>query len=175
MRILLELFLTFSYISLISFGGIRTSFPELERLVVQVHNWMSHDTLVNLYALGVLVPGPNVFYSFLIGDSVAGLWGAIVSLLGIVAPPCLLIVGVSYLIEKPENKIWMRRFYTAMSPITIGLTSATIWTIGQSFDAFNIAIAVIATLLSLFTSISPALVVFLAVLLGIVQSLSFIY
>lgn len=118
--------------------------------------------------LGALIPGPNVFYSFLIGNQTAGWLGGVVSLLGLVAPPCLLITGVAHLTNQSKPPAWMQRFYRAMSPITIGLMLATVWSIGRHFSAHYILLGLIAALLSIRTSLNPSWIILFAVLFGVI-------
>lgn len=170
MKILVELFLTFAYNSLISFGGLISSFPELERQVVQVHNWMSHEEFINAYALSMFAPGPNVSSSFVIGQQIAGWPGAIASLLGLVVPTSLLMAGVAFLRECSRPPSWMKRFYVAVRPITIGLILAAAWNMSQNLSSFGIFICLVTTVLTLRKWLSPSWIVLLAAMLGAVLS-----
>jgi chromate transport protein ChrA len=76
MHVLFDLFFTFAYLALISVGNSRSVIAEMERQVVIIHAWMSHQAFVEAYALGLLVPGPNMLNVVLIGNHVAGLPGA---------------------------------------------------------------------------------------------------
>lgn len=170
MNVLLDLFLTFAYISLISFGGIGSSFPEMERQVVQVHNWMNHQTFIDLYALSLFAPGPNVSHSFLMGNQVAGLPGAIASLFGLVFPPCLLMAGVAILAGSSRPPTWIKRFCVAIRPITVGLILASAWNIGQNLSSLNIVICIAAVILMIRKWLSPSWILLLAAMLGAVST-----
>ena len=168
---LIKLLLTFAYLSLVSIGGVASSFPEMERLVVQTHHWMDYDTLVELYSLGQLVPGPNVFYAFLVGNHLAGWAGGFVSLIGLVAPPCLLMAGIAGLAGSKNPPSWMEQFFVAVRPVTIGLRLAAAWTLGQSFGIYDVVIFAVAVFLALWKSLNPTCIVLLAVLCGLGVSL----
>ena len=65
------LFLTFSRVSLSSFGG---ALFWLRRALVERQRWLSEREFVDLLALGQLLPGPNVLkFTVMVGYRFAGL------------------------------------------------------------------------------------------------------
>ena len=70
----------FAAISLIAVGGGIAVIPEMSRLVVETHGWMSQARFAELFALAQAAPGPNVLVVGLIGWQVAGLAGMVFSL-----------------------------------------------------------------------------------------------
>ncbi len=68
----------FAQLSLLAFGGGNSILPEMQRQVVQVHQWMTARDFAALYALAQAAPGPNMLVSALIGQRVAGIPGALV-------------------------------------------------------------------------------------------------
>ncbi|MBC7545395.1 MAG: chromate transporter [Candidatus Sericytochromatia bacterium] len=168
MIVLVELFLTFAYLALISIGGAMTVVPEMERLVVTVHHWQSHQAFIEAYALGQFAPGPNMLFVFVIGRQVAGWPGAMAAGLGMFAPTSLLLAGVAWLSGRPQPPGWIMRLQTVMHPITIGLMAAAGWTLGVGSiqDGLLVGIAVAAALLTATRRLAPAPVVLGAGLIG---------
>ncbi|MCP6763130.1 MAG: chromate transporter [Fischerella sp. CENA71] len=176
MQVLLDLFFTFAYLALISIGNSRAVITEMERLVVNVHGWMSHQAFVEAYGLGLLVPGPNMLNVLLIGNHVAGLPGAVVSGLGMFGPTSCILAGVAWFIKKPNPPAWIKKFHAALSPITIGLTLATVWNLGKDIflkDIFSTVICFLGLVLSIRGLVNTSWIIVLALLVGIIKGLLF--
>ncbi len=175
MHILLDLFFTFAYLALISVGNSKAVITEMERLVVNVHGWMSHQAFVDAYALGLLVPGPNMLNVVLIGNHVAGLLGAVTAVLGMFGPTSLALAGVAWFIKQPNPPGWIKKFHAALGPVSIGLMLATAWNLGKDTvfdkDIFSIVICFLALLLSVRSLLNTGWVVVLALLVGAIKGL----
>jgi len=85
--ILLELGLYFAVLSLLSFGGMSSVLPEMQRYMVDVKGWMSATEFMQLFAVAQAAPGPNVLMSSLVGWKVAGFAGSLVALGAMCGPP----------------------------------------------------------------------------------------
>lgn len=168
MPALLELFLTFAYLGLISVGGAMTVIPEMERQVVAVHGWMSHQQFVEAYALGQFAPGPNMLHVFVIGYRVAGLGGALAAGLGMFGPTSLLLAFVAKLAMGPRPPAWVARFQFAMGPVTLGLMGAAAWILAKESVQTPLLAGLCATaaLASARKWLDPAWLVVLAALVG---------
>ncbi|WP_017318643.1 chromate transporter [Mastigocladopsis repens] len=173
MHVLLDLFFTFAYLGLISVGGASAVISEMERQVVIVHGWMSHQAFVEAYALGLLVPGPNMLHVVLIGDRVAGLPGAIASGLGAFGPTSCVLASIAWLIKQPNPPAWIKKFHAALGPVTIGLMLATVWNLGKDIvflkDILSAVICFLALLLSVRGLLNTGWIVLLALLTGAIK------
>ena len=74
--ILLTLAGNFALLSLFAVGGANAAVPEMHRLAVDLHGWMTDKQFADLFAIAQLSPGPNVIIVTLIGYQAAGLAGA---------------------------------------------------------------------------------------------------
>lgn len=172
MHVLFDLFFTFAYLALISVGSSRAVITEMERQVVIVHDWMSHQAFVEAYALGLLVPGPNMLNVVLIGNHVAGLAGAVASGLGMFGPTSCVLASVAWLIKQPNPPAWIKKFHAALGPVTIGLTLATAWNLGKDIflkDIFSAVVCFLALLLSVRGLLNASWVIVLALLVGAIK------
>lgn len=172
MHPLLDLFVTFAYLGLISVGGAMTVIPEMERQVVEVHHWMTHAAFVEAYALGQFAPGPNMLHVFLIGYQVAGLPGAVSAGLGMFGPTSVLLAGVAWYAGGPTPPAWVARFQRAMGPVTLGLMGAAAWTLGQGSvqSGFLGAICAVSAVVTAKKWVDPAVVVVAAAVLGAIAA-----
>jgi chromate transporter len=87
---LLRLLPLFLQMSLLAFGGANAILPEIQRQVVDVNHMMTAHTFAALFALAQAAPGPNLMVISLIGWRVAGLSGAILTMVRAVAPTSVL-------------------------------------------------------------------------------------
>src|SRR5690606_42155898 len=86
---LLELFLRFLTLSLLSIGGAMSTAPEMHRYLVVERGWMSDADFTTSVALAQAAPGPNVLFVPVLGFPAPGLAGATAALLGILLPSTL--------------------------------------------------------------------------------------
>lgn len=92
MKELLEIFYVFFKMSAVTFGGGYAMLPILQREIVDKRNWISHEEIIDYYAISQGLPGIiAVNVSIFIGRRRKGNAGGIAGALGIVAP-CLLII-----------------------------------------------------------------------------------
>jgi chromate transporter len=122
---LIAIGLIFSQLSLLAFGGGNTILPEMQRQVVDVHQWMTAETFGALFALGQAAPGPNLMIVPLVGWHVAGWQGLLVASLAKFGPSSLVTaIGVGVW-ERFRARPWRRLIQTAIFPITAGLVAAS--------------------------------------------------
>ena len=95
MKRLLELFLAFARVGVMTFGGGYAMIPMLEREIVDRHGWASSEELMDYYAVGQCTPGViAVNTATFVGYSVAGVPGGIVATLGVVFPSLVIITVI---------------------------------------------------------------------------------
>ena len=77
--ILLDLFLSFAKVGVMTFGGGYAMIPILEREIVDKKGWASSEELMDYYAVGQCTPGViAVNTATFIGRKTAGIAGGIV-------------------------------------------------------------------------------------------------
>lgn len=121
---MLELFLYFALLSLLSVGGISTIMPEMQRIVVDAKGWVGAAEFTQLFAVSQAAPGPNVLIVSLIGWKVAGIAGALVALAGICLPAAALAWWVGGLWDRFRDAPWRTLVQRALLPVTTGLVLA---------------------------------------------------
>jgi chromate transporter len=122
---LAALALHFATLSLLAVGGVNTILPEVHRLTVEVHGWMTSAQFAALFALAQAAPGPNMLVLTLIGWQVAGPAGALVATLATCGPPCALAYTVSRLWDRVPGAPWRLAVEAGLAPVTVGLVLAT--------------------------------------------------
>ena len=168
-----ELSGVFAYLSLLTVGGGMAAYPELQRLTVSVHHWLTAPQLVHLYSVGQMAPGPNMMMIASIGGWVAGLPGALVVLVAFFGPTALLAFLVGRLWKRLEKWPWRKSIQQGLAPVSIGLLLAGCFTMARSaiFGLETAAIAVGTLMILLRYKVNPALLILGAAILG---ALSFV-
>ena len=129
-----SLITTFGLMSLFAVGGANAAIPEMHRIAVDVHHWMSDRQFADIYAISQLSPGPNVLIVTLIGYAVAGVGGAIVATLAMCVPTAALAYYVSRLLRRQSKSPWPAIIQTALVPLSIGLMAASALIVAQAAD-----------------------------------------
>lgn len=122
---LLALATIFSQLSLLAFGGGNTILPEMQRQVVQVHQWMSAEQFSSLFALAQAAPGPNMMIVTMIGWHVAGWPGFLVSTVAKFGPSSLVTVATLHAWDRFKDRPWRRYVQLGMAPVTVGLVASS--------------------------------------------------
>jgi chromate transporter len=139
---LLTLAATFGLMSLFAVGGANSAVPEMHRVAVEVHHWLTDKQFADVFAISQLSPGPNVLIVTLIGYAVAGLGGALVATLAMCLPTALLAYGVSRFLGRSSHARWPAIVQAALVPLSIGLMAASGLVLGLASDRTWVAAAV---------------------------------
>ncbi len=94
--LLLDLFLTFAKVGVMTFGGGYAMLPILQREVVEKKKWATEDQLADYYAVGQCTPGViAVNTATFVGSSQGGIPGGVIATLGVVFPSILIILAIA--------------------------------------------------------------------------------
>ncbi|MBI3966035.1 MAG: chromate transporter [Chloroflexi bacterium] len=164
----LQLILVFGRLSLLSFGGGIGILPEMERLVVEEHHWLTHRQFVDSFALGQLTPGPGMLMVMATGYRVAGVPGALVAAAAIFAPAGFLSWFVAERWTRLRRSTWIGSLREALGAVALGLLAAGVLTLGKSGvdDIYTFGLTGLASWLLMGQRLNPAFVVLLCGLMG---------
>jgi chromate transporter len=116
---------TFGLMSLFAVGGGNSAIPEMHRVAVDVHHWMTDRQFADVFAISQLSPGQNVLIVTLIGYAVAGVAGGLVATLAMCVPTAVLAYYVSRLLRRSSHARWPAIVQAALVPLSIGLMAAS--------------------------------------------------
>ena len=148
---------TFGLMSLFAVGGANATIPEMHRVAVEVHHWLTDQQFADVFAISQLSPGPNVLIVTLIGYAVAGVAGALVSTLAMCVPTAILAYYVSQILGRSSHARWPAIIQAALVPLSIGLMGASGLVLAQTSDRTWAAalITVVAAGLAFATRVNP--------------------
>lgn len=122
-----ELALQFALLSLIAFGGGNATLPEMHRLVVENHPWLTNREFGELFALAQAAPGPNILVVSLIGLQLAGIAGFFAITLAFCIPSSLLMYIVAHWWQRTGNASWRSAVQAVVGALAAGLVLSSGW------------------------------------------------
>ncbi|MDM4764954.1 chromate transporter [Pelomonas sp. SE-A7] len=132
---LLQMFLHFLGLSLLSIGGAISTAPEMHRYLVGEQHWLSDTTFTNSIALAQAAPGPNILFVAVLGWNIAGPLGAAVAMAGMMLPSTTLVLIATRWARDNRERLAVKAFSAGMAPLTLGLIVATGWLLALPYLA----------------------------------------
>lgn len=111
----LKLFLSTFKLSACTFGGGYVIVPLMKKKFVDELHWIDESEMIDLIAIAQSSPGAiAVNASIIIGYQVAGVCGALITVLGTVLPPLIIISTVSLFYQAFRDNIFVNMAMTGM-------------------------------------------------------------
>ena len=170
MKEMLELFLTFAKMGVMTFGGGMAMLPILQREVVDNKHWVTEEELVDYYAIGQCTPGIiAVNTATFIGQKKGGVIGGILATLGVVFPSLIIISLLAGLITNFSHLVWVKNAFAGIQVcVCVLIFNAVVKLLKKSVvDKPTAAIFVLVLAGGVFLNVSPVWFVILAPLVGI--------
>ncbi|HEX2566424.1 MAG TPA: chromate transporter [Burkholderiales bacterium] len=121
-RSLRELFVTFARIGVSGFGGVNFW---MRRVLVQQKGWLTDQEYLEGFAMGQLVPGPNVYnLTVMIGHRFGGWRGALLAVAGLIGPPLVIVLSLGALYQSFGGTPIVQRALGGMGAVAAGLILA---------------------------------------------------
>lgn len=171
MNILLDMFITFAKVGVMTFGGGYAMLPILQREVVEKKGWATEEELTDYFAIGQCTPGIiAVNTATFIGQKNKGISGGIIATLGVVFPSLIIISILAGAIEAFSHLTVVQN---ALGGIRICVCVLILDAVLKLYkkaivDKVTLVIFLLVTALSFFTSISAVVFVLLAGIAGVV-------
>lgn len=170
MKALLNLFLVFARIGVVSFGGGYAMLPFLQRELVEKRGWVSEKEIADYFAIGQCTPGViAVNTATFVGNKLKGIWGGLFATLGVVFPSVVIITIIAACISNfADLEIVKNAFAGVRACVCVLILNAVIKLWKSSIvDKLSILIFLLVFLLAIFTNISSALFVIAAGVIGL--------
>jgi len=167
----MELFIAFLKIGLFGFGGGYAILALIEREIIQLHGWLNAAEFVDIIALAEITPGPVAINSAtFVGYRVAGIIGAVMATLGVIAPSLLLAIPASRVFFRYYDNKRVQEVLFVLRPAVLALIALAAITVGKSAvtDAGSFLIAGGCLALMLFSRINPLLLIALGAAAGLI-------
>lgn len=171
MKLLLDMFLTFAKVGVMTFGGGYAMLPILQREVVNNKGWATEEELMDYFAIGQCTPGViAVNTATFIGQKLSGFWGAVSATLGVVFPSLVIISLLAGVIEAFSHLEWVQHAFGGIRVCVCVLIANAVVKLYKKavVDIPTFIIFLLVAAGSVFFSLSPVIFVVLAATAGII-------
>ena len=170
MNMLLDLFLTFAKVGVMTFGGGYAMLPILQRELVENKHWAAEEELVDYFAIGQCTPGViAVNTATFVGQKFKGIVGGIVATLGVVFPSLVIISLLAGVISAFSRLQWVQHAFGGIRIcVCILICNAVVKLYKKAVvDKITLVVFLLVALGAYFLSVSPVLFVVLSAVIGI--------
>lgn len=170
---LLELFISFLKVGFTSFGGL-SMVPLISAEMVS-HGWMTAQEVTDLLAIAEMTPGPfGLNCATFAGMNAAGVPGAVMANLGVLAPTLTVCVMVGAAIARFKENRRMEQMMTGIRPASVGMIFGVILSLslenyapGQAISWSSLVIGALDLVLLMKYKCSIPMVIIISAGLGI--------
>ncbi len=172
MKDYIDLFMIFSRIGAVTFGGGYTMLPILQKEVVEKRGWVTEEEIMDYYAISQCTPGIiAVNTSIFVGYRCKKLLGGIVSALGMVFPSIVIILLIAMFLQNIMSyPIVIQAFNGIRVAVAALVFQATITLYKKGVvDKFTFGVFVVSLIVFMAFSLSPVYVVVGSAVAGILM------
>ena len=165
MKELASLFMAFARIGAFTFGGGYAMLPMLQKEAVEKYGWATEDELMDYFAIGQCTPGIiAVNTATFVGYKTKKIPGAIAATLGVITPSIIIITIIAAFLQNfAELAIVKHAFNGIRAAVCVLILNAVMNLAKKSvIDKVTLAICIGVLVFSLFTEVSPAIIIILA-------------
>jgi chromate transporter len=123
-NVLVDMALLYVTLSFLCIGGTIPLIPDMHRFFVDSRGLMTTSEFAGYIALAQAAPGPNILYVALFGYHVAGIAGALTTLIAISFGPFIMIVITTKFFTRLQANPWREIVLRGLAPVTVGLMLA---------------------------------------------------
>ena len=170
MNELLKLFMAFARIGAFTFGGGYAMLPMLQKEVVEKNHWAPEDEIMDYFAIGQCTPGIiAVNTATFVGYKTKGIPGAIAATLGMITPSIIIITVIAAFLKNFADLPIVKHAFNGIRACVCVLILNAVTKLAQKsiVDKACLGICIVVLLLSLFSPLSPALIIILAGAAGV--------
>ena len=114
-RVLQKLFLSTLYLSAFTFGGGYVIVTLMKKKFVDEYHWIEENEMLDLVAIAQSSPGPiAVNGAIVVGYKLAGVVGVLVSIIGTIVPPFLIISVISVCYQAFRDNFFVSQMLEGM-------------------------------------------------------------
>ena len=161
---------TFLKLGFTGFGGGIAVIGQMRRIVVRENRWLSEEQFLDAVSLAQSLPGANAANAITyIGLKLAGIRGAIVSVVSFIFPSFLMIVGLTIAHDHLHHLPDVQRVFQGLNAAVVGLIAATAARLGKAAmqHQWHLEVGVATAFVLIFMGASVAEVVLVAGITGI--------
>ena len=132
-------------------------FTMIEREVVEKHKYLTHDELMDVFAIAESTPGAvAVNVATFVGTRVAGIFGGVFTTFGLMLPSIIIIMALSYVIDLVRDNKWVEYLFKGIRAGVLVLIAKAVLSFFRSMrkDWFDFVLLIGAFLIAFLTEVS---------------------
>ncbi len=170
--LLLQLFLSTLYISAFTFGGGFVIITFMKRKFVDALHWIDEPEMLDLAALAQSSPGAiAVNAAILVGWRVGGFPGMVISVLGTILPPMVILIVISFFYAafcaNPYVALVLKGMQSGVAAVIFDVVADLGGKVAKSRDALSIFMMAAAFIASYFLHVNVIFIILAAIAIGI--------
>lgn len=122
---MLELYLAFLQVGVMSIGGGYVAMPLIQSLTVDAHGWLTMQQFADLITIAEMTPGPiAINAATFIGVRLAGAAGILAAVLGFLTPSLVLVTLLSMVYGKYRDAPLLQGTLASLRPAVVALIAS---------------------------------------------------
>ena len=158
-------FSTFFKIGMFTLGGGYAMIPIIEEEVVNKHQWVSKEDMLDLIAIAQSCPGVfAINIAIFIGYKLRKTRGALVTALGTALPSFLIILAIAIFFHQFEDNKVVAAMFRGIRPAVVALIAVPTFNLAKSahLNRYTLWIPIVSALAIWLLGVSPIWIIILA-------------
>lgn len=170
----LKLFSSTFYLSAFTFGGGYVIVPLMKKKFVEQYHWIEEKEMLDLIAIAQSSPGAiAVNASILIGYRLAGVFGSMITILGTVLPPFIILSIISIAYTAFKNSLIvsyvLRGMQAGVAAVIIDVVISMVIDLLKEKKAIPIVVMIGVFIAAYFFHISVILLILISGIIGVAE------
>lgn len=172
---LIQLFVSTLYLSAFTFGGGYVIVTLMKKKFVDTLHWIDQDEMLDLVAIAQSSPGAiAVNGAIVVGYKIAGIPGLLVSILGTIIPPFIIISAISVFYEIFQSHIYVKLVLDGMQAGVGAVICSVVYDMSKDLiktkSWMNNAIMITAFVVTCFFNVNVIYVILICIAIGVVRT-----
>lgn len=166
-----KIFISFSKIGAFTIGGGYAMIPLIQKEVVDRRKWIDTNEFIDYLAISQTAPGIlAINISIFVGNKVKGRSGSIVAALGSALPSFIMILLIAMFFNSFKDNETIEKIFRGVRPAVVALILAPLIGMIKSckLNIYTALIPIISTLIIILTPVSPAIIIIIGAIYGII-------
>jgi chromate transporter len=171
-RFYIKLFLSTFYLSAFTFGGGYVIIPLMRKKFVNEYHWIDENEMLDLTAIAQATPGAMaVNAAILVGYRLAGIFGSLITILGTVLPPLIILSLISFaytsFINNPVIKLLLRGMQAGIAAVIIDVVISMVFSLVKEGKRLPVIIMIGAFIASFILDINIIIIIITSGLISV--------
>lgn len=174
-KVIWKLFISTLYLSAFTFGGGYVIITLMKKKFVDEYHWIDEEEMLDLVAIAQSAPGPiAVNGAIVVGYQLAGVPGLLMSILGTVTPPFVILSVVSMFYTAFRDNLYISLMLQGMQAGVGAVIASVVYDMGEGIvrgkSYISILIMVLSFIAVYFLNISAVYIILACGIFGAVRT-----